>query len=148
MEKHIEVTNKTVEEKLMDIQGTLAEMGIRPSYQRVKIYEFLLKNKIHPSVDTVYNALKHEMVTLSKTTVYNTVKNFLEKGLLIPIVIEEGMVRYDADTSFHGHFQCTICNEVHDFFVDSKIYKKSIGDKFKVTEHHLYLKGECLSCRN
>ena len=57
----------------------LKENGIKPSYQRMKIYEFLLQNRIHPTVDTIYRALNKEIPTLSKTTVYNTLNLFIEK---------------------------------------------------------------------
>ena len=57
---------------IKDISDTLLEKNIRPSHQRIKVMEFLLKNKIHPTVDYIYNELHEEIPTLSKTTVYNT----------------------------------------------------------------------------
>ncbi len=54
----------------------LENAGIRPSVQRVAIYTYIKENPIHPDVDTVYSALSPMYATLSKTTVYNTLKLF------------------------------------------------------------------------
>ena len=44
--------------------------------QRIAIMEYLMDNPIHPSADDIYTALSPSMPTLSKTTVYNTLKLF------------------------------------------------------------------------
>ena len=51
----------------------LRELGISPSPQRVAIYDFLKKNPVHPTVDTIYRAVLDDLPTISRTTVYNTV---------------------------------------------------------------------------
>ncbi len=43
--------------EVKDIGAFLKENGIKPSYQRMQIYKFLLENRIHPTVDTIYKAL-------------------------------------------------------------------------------------------
>ena len=42
--------------------------------QRIAIMEYLMEHPIHPSADDIYTALSPSMPTLSKTTVYNTLK--------------------------------------------------------------------------
>ena len=54
-----------------DIGNYLKKHNIKPSYQRMKIFQYLLDNHNHPTVDTIYRALCTEIPTLSKTTVYN-----------------------------------------------------------------------------
>ena len=62
-----------------DIGNYLKDHDIKPSYQRMKIFQYLLDNHVHPTVDTIYKALCPEIPTLSKTTVYNTLNLFVEK---------------------------------------------------------------------
>lgn len=93
----------------------LLEHGIRPSYQRLRIWEYLAATKEHPSVETIYRSLAPDIPTLSRTTVYNSLSLFIEKGIAQPILIEETETRYDADTSPHGHFRCRVCGRVYDF---------------------------------
>ena len=52
--------------------------GIKPSIQRIAIMDYLLTHKTHPSIEEIYLALCDEIPTLSKTTVYNTLKLFAE----------------------------------------------------------------------
>jgi Fur family transcriptional regulator, peroxide stress response regulator len=41
----------------------LEHHGIKPSVQRLRIYEYLYRNRIHPTVDTIYSALSPSMPT-------------------------------------------------------------------------------------
>ena len=64
----------------MNVAAKLIENGISPSITRIKIYEYLYGNKNHPTVNDVYISLSEEIPTLSKTTVYNTLKMFVNAG--------------------------------------------------------------------
>ena len=124
----------------------LKNHGIKPSYQRMKIFDYLVMNKTHPTVDEIYKALLPELPTLSKTTIYNTLGLFIEKKVAKVITIDENETRYDADISVHGHFKCNHCERIYDFEAD---VSKSIFpnlDGFVIEEKHLYLKGVCKTC--
>ncbi len=129
-----------------DIGKYLTENDIKPSVQRLKIFDFLLHTNEHPTVDLIYNALSSEIPTLSKTTVYNTLRLFQSKGIVNVVNIEDNQTRYDADTSFHGHFKCNSCGRVYDFAVDISQIKFSELDGFQIKESHYYLKGICKDC--
>lgn len=129
-----------------NIGNYLKEHGVKPSYQRMKIYEFLLNNKIHPTVDTIYKALNKEIPTLSKTTVYNTLNLFLEKNIINILVIEENETRYDAYLELHGHFKCEKCGNIYDIEIESDTLNPSELAGFEVKEKHVYFKGVCKHC--
>ncbi len=93
----------------------LKSHGIKPSLQRMRIFQYLLDNHIHPTVDDIYKNLIDEMPTLSKTTVYNTLNTFVEHNIANVVIIEENEARYDAKIETHGHFKCTECNKIVDF---------------------------------
>lgn len=57
----------------------LVSRDIRPSLQRLAIMKFLLANRTHPTVEDVYKGLYQKIPTLSRTTVYNTLRMFYEK---------------------------------------------------------------------
>lgn len=131
-----------------EIESFLREHAIRPSYQRIQIYQYLKKHKTHPTVDTIYKDLHPVIPTFSKTTVYNTMKLFIEKGLVSAITIEEGETRYDADTTVHGHFKCKSCDKVFDlFFQDDREHHLPVPDNFLLEDIHYYGWGHCSSCR-
>lgn len=133
-------------ESINNVGKFLKGNGIKPSYQRIKIYEFLLKNRIHPTVDTIYKALIKEIPTLSKTTVYNTLNLFLNKNIINILVIEENETRYDANLTLHGHFKCEECGEIYDLNLNIKEFNIESLEGFEVKEEHLYFKGICKNC--
>ena len=133
--------------EIKNVAEYLKNNGIKPSYQRVRVFEYLIKNKNHPTVDTVFKALVGEIPTLSKTTIYNTLKLFAEKNIVIVINIENNEIRYDADTSVHGHFKCEKCGKVYDFQFDEENLNIKTIEGFDVRQIHLYIKGICKNCK-
>lgn len=121
--------------------------GIKPSLQRMAIMSYLMDHRIHPTADDIYIALYTVVPTLSKTTVYNTLKLFVEQGAVLSLMIDDKNVRYDVDTSCHAHFQCIHCNQVYDVPVEhpEAVERQYISDLL-VTETHLYYKGYCKHC--
>lgn len=129
------------------IKNLLSEKGINPSFQRLKIYEFLVMNRCHPTVDMIYNELIKEIPTLSKTTIYNTLNLFQNKGIIIGLTIDENEVRYEPDLNPHAHFKCTLCNCIYDIPIELPQTDVDLIEGHKITERHLYLKGICRCCQ-
>jgi Fe2+ or Zn2+ uptake regulation protein len=142
--KFISKVGDQMELRIDNIDEYLKSNDIKPSYQRIKILEYLIQNKNHPTVDMIYQELVNRIPTLSKTTVYNTLKLFVDKKIVALINIEDNETRYDVDTTFHGHFKCKKCNEVYDIKTEMPILKDM--DDFQIDEYHLYLKGICKKC--
>ncbi len=131
------------------IKTLLKEKGIKPTFQRLKILEYLSNNlNNHPTVEMVYEKLLKDIPTLSLTTVYNTLNNFLEKGLVFGVTITGTEVRYDFSTDFHHHFLCKKCGQIID--VDLKCAyaegEKGIISGHRIDEIHGYFKGVCKDC--
>ena len=125
----------------------LTDNKIQPSVQRAAILEFLCSERIHPTADDIFERLHPGMPTLSRTTVYNTIRLFLEHGMVQPLVIEEKEVRYDIDTSYHGHFRCDVCGKVFDFTTaPAETCEIPELEGFQIRERHLYFKGICRTC--
>lgn len=129
-----------------NVGDLLKTNGIKPSYQRIKIYEYLMNTKDHPTVESIYSALNGQIPTLSKTTVYNTLKIFIDKGIAMAITIDDNEVRFDAFIDTHGHFKCQECHKVYDFQVN---FEGAIGDQlddFQILEQQMFFYGICRSC--
>lgn len=126
----------------------LKNNGIKPSYQRIKIFQYLVEKKNHPTVDMIYKALCSEIPTLSKTTVYNTLNLFIEKKIVNVIVIEENETRYDSVMSVHGHFKCEKCGRIFDVNINKGTIEEKALKDFEIKEQHYYFKGICKDCAN
>lgn len=128
------------------LKQELKMKNINLSHQRLKVLEYLTKNQCHPTVEQIFSDLQKEISTLSKTTVYNTLRMLLEAGLVRVVTIEDNETRYDIITENHGHFKCESCGAIYDFRIDmdSLICKDLNG--FQANDKNVYFKGLCPRC--
>lgn len=125
----------------------LVEKGVKPSQQRIAVMGYLLENKTHPTADEIYSALLERMPTLSKTTVYNSLKILAEYGAVQVLDIDGKNARFDGDTSPHAHFMCKGCGCIYDLPLEDVTFVKSEHiDNLTVTDVFLYMKGYCKDC--
>lgn len=124
----------------------LTEHGIKPSLQRLAIMDYLMEHRTHPTVDVIYSELSPSMPTLSRTTVYNTLKLLVDKGAVLQITIDEKNCRYDAATEPHSHFRCIGCGSVEDLSIAPPMISPALLDGREITDTELYLLGYCPSC--
>lgn len=120
--------------------------NIKPSHHRIKVMEYLLQRRNHPTVDMMYKDLVEEIPTLSKTTLYNILNLFVERGIVTLITIEENETRYDADTSLHAHLKCNYCGQIYDIRMEFAVNEIPGLEKFEISESHIYFKGICPIC--
>lgn len=128
------------------LSNELNRKGIRPSYQRIKVLEYLYLNKVHPTVEEIYQFLFPLIPSLSKTTIYNTLRTFVEAGLVRSISIDEVETRYDIMLANHGHFRCDACSAIFNFSIDMDNIPVSELEQFQIKEKNVYYKGLCPNC--
>lgn len=130
------------------LRDILIQKGVKPSFQRIYILQYMMNTKNHPSVDTIFNALFHEIPTLSRTTVYNTLNLFAEKGIVTTLNISDTELRYDYVEKPHAHFRCLMCHEIYDIPIESDVLKIEKNHDHKIYETQIYFKGICKNCLN
>jgi len=119
---------------------------IRPSKYRIKILEFLMNNRCHPTIEQIYTELKPGNPDLSKTTIYNTLNTFLAAGIVRALSIETDEVRYDIVMEIHGHFKCDECGIIFNFNINPDLLISEELTGFKVNDKNVYFKGICPEC--
>ncbi len=129
-----------------NLEKELKNRNINLSYQRLKILEYLAQNQCHPTVERIFTDIQKNISTLSKTTVYNTLKKLVEEGLVRVINIEDNETRYDINTEDHGHFKCETCKAIIDFNIDLESFSIKGLDDFRILDKNMYLKGICPRC--
>ena len=82
--------------------------------KRNAILSYLQGKVTHPSAETIYTDLKHEIPDLSMATVYRNLTKFRQEGLIQCVATVKGVERYDANTDPHVHFICRHCDAVAD----------------------------------
>ncbi len=126
----------------------LRTKGIRPSYQRVRVLEYLHQNMHHPTAEEIYSALSPEIPSLSRTTIYNTLHAFSGSGLVNCLNIDGGETRYDSKLENHGHFKCDQCGELTNFPLESAQLEFKGLEHFKVRQKNVIFNGLCPQCNN
>ena len=130
-----------------ELKEELTKAGIRPSVQRLAIFEYVRNSCQHPTAEVVYEALRDELGSLSLTTVYNTLKLFVDAGLILMLTIDDTFRCFDGDCSNHAHFLCNKCGKIMDFKIKKDFLSMVEGvDGLEITDAQLYLKGLCPKC--
>jgi Fur family iron response transcriptional regulator len=93
--------------------------GITPTHQRIEIAFVLFEKREHLSADQILALVNTRHAESSKATVYNTLKLFLEKGLVRELIVDPTKVVYDPNTSPHHHFYDVDSGELTDIPADS-----------------------------
>ena len=133
----------------MNVVERLQAHSIKPSVQRIAIMNYLMEHHTHPTVDEIYTALATTIPTLSKTTVYNTLKLLSEQGAAQVLTIDEKNTCYDADTTPHAHFLCKQCGKIYDVEYNQENLNKMKDENINghaIQETHYYFKGICKHC--
>ena len=129
-----------------EFKKILQEKDIKPTYQRIKVLEFLTQNMNHPTVDMIYEALYDKVPTLSKTTVYNTLDIFKKNGLIDILTITGSESRYEINTESHHHFLCKKCGCIINVEFKCPYLSDDKCGEHKIEEVHGYFKGICKNC--
>jgi Fur family iron response transcriptional regulator len=87
------------------LTAVLRMAGLRPTRQRVALAELLLGGPHrHVSAEQLHIEAQGARVGVSLATVYNTLHQFQEAGLLREVAVDASRSYFDTDTSDHHHF--------------------------------------------
>ncbi len=86
------------------VADLLRRHGITLTHQRIEIAHALFSRAEHLSADQLLAIVNVRHSETSKATVYNTLRLFLEKGLIREVIVDPSKVFYDPNTRPHHHF--------------------------------------------
>jgi Fur family iron response transcriptional regulator len=83
----------------------LRAAGLRPTRQRLALARLLFeKGDRHITADELHAEAEEAGVGVSLATVYNTLNQFTQAGLLREVAVEAGRAYFDTNTTDHHHF--------------------------------------------
>ena len=92
---------------LETIAGRLRAAGLRPTRQRVALARLLfLGGDRHVTAELLHEEAHRSKVPVSLATIYNTLHQFTQAGLLREVAVEGAKAYFDTNTSNHYHFFC------------------------------------------
>ena len=87
------------------LTAVLRMAGLRPTRQRVALAELLFGGPHrHVSAEQLHGEANVASVNVSLATIYNTLHQFHEAGLLREVAVDASRSYFDTDTSDHHHF--------------------------------------------
>jgi Fur family transcriptional regulator, peroxide stress response regulator len=142
---------ETFSPRVQQVVSILKEAGHRVTPQRLAILRELADSTSHPSVETVYAAVKPIFPTTSLATVYKTVALLKELGEAIEIGFGDSSNRYDVRMPKpHPHLVCIQCRRIIDADLEplshmTESLSQSTG--FRILSHRVDFYGVCPECQ-
>ena len=88
-----------------DLRDKLRRVGLRPTRQRVSLGWLLFaKGDRHVTAEVLYDEARRARVPVSLATVYNTLHQFTEAGLLRQLAVDGSKAYFDTNPTEHHHF--------------------------------------------
>lgn len=104
--------------KARDVQSIdrrVRDAGLRPTRQRLALASLLFaKGNRHLSAEELHEEAQSVGVPVSLATVYNTLHQFTEAGMLRILAVEGSKTYFDTNTSDHHHFYIEDENKIFD----------------------------------
>jgi len=124
--------------------------GMKITPQRQLLCTLLEEAHDHPTVEALYLRAMQEMPTISLKTVYTTLTELAELGMIRLVDLGTGSIRVDPDPSPHAHLVCRSCGRIVDRPLDLEFEVESalasdLG--FVVEERDVIYRGRCAACR-
>ena len=90
---------------LSDLRDKLRRVGLRPTRQRVSLGWLLFgKGDRHVTAELLFDEATRARVPVSLATVYNTLHQFTQAGLLRQLAVDGTKAYFDTNPSEHHHF--------------------------------------------
>lgn len=91
------------------LTATIAQMlrdsGLRPTRQRLSLAQLLFsKGHRHISAELLHEEVRGSGLKVSLATIYNTLHQFTDSGLLRAISVDSNRTYFDTNTDDHHHF--------------------------------------------
>lgn len=133
------------------LKSKLIEHGIQASAPRLAVADYVLDTTDHPTAEEVKVEVEKRMPSVSLATIYNTLKLFVDKGLLKVITDPTTeKQRFDCNVKPHFHFYDESTGTLMD--LDPSILRVSpdfsrLGKEFEIKEIDVTVRGRKKSPR-
>lgn len=88
-----------------EVRQRLRRVGLRPTRQRISLgWVLFAKGDRHVSAELLYEEAMRERIPVSLATIYNTLRQFTDAGLLRELAIEGSKTYFDTSCHDHHHF--------------------------------------------
>ncbi len=128
----------------------LESHNLKQTKQREVILEAFLEAGGHVTGEDLYQQIREHYPRIGYTTVYRSLKLFVEASLAEERRFDDGVARYEIEHKHHDHLVCLACGQILEF--ESAVIEqaqKDVADEmsFTILRHRHELYGHCAECR-
>ncbi|MGD9017705.1 MAG: transcriptional repressor [Desulfobacterales bacterium] len=149
--ERIEHPGTTLSSRVQELVSTLKASGRRVTPQRLAIISAFGDSRYHPSVESVYEALKPTLPTISLATVYKTISLLKSLNQAVEIGFGDDHNRYDVRRPRpHPHLICQKCRSIVDLDYDPMTpVAQALGDRtgYEILCQRVDVYGICPNCQ-
>jgi Fur family transcriptional regulator, ferric uptake regulator len=135
----------------MDYEGILRAAGHRVTLQRVMILDAVCEGGGHTTLREIYARLHTADPTIDRSSLYRTLKLFVELGLVVSAENPMGETVYEIPKRQpHHHLICRSCGKEQEIGQEAMAGMFALVEQrygFHVATDHLVLHGLCAGCR-
>lgn len=126
--------------------------GLKSTRQRDIILNAFLSSEEHVSNEELYLNLRAKHPNIGYSTVYRTLRLFVESGIAREFWFGDGQTRYEQviEGEHHDHLVCSRCKAITDFkneAIERLQSEIAATHGFLIETHKLELYGLCPGCR-
>lgn len=132
------------------LEKILQNNKVKPTAMRLLVLQYLLKKNVAASLTNIEDHFENS----ERTTLYRTLKTFVESGIAHQIDDGTGITKYalceencncEIDTDLHLHFHCNNCDETI-CLTQHKIPHINLPQGYLAEDVNLVAKGICKKC--
>ena len=143
------VPEEETKRRIEEFKDAFRRSRVKLTHQRLEIFREIAQTAEHPSAEVVYQRVLSRMPTVSRDTVYRTLWQLINLGLVTTLGMPRGSMRFDANGKRHHHFLCTRCGRAIDFYeagYDHLAGPQEVRALGEVESSHVELRGTCSAC--
>lgn len=135
----------------MDVlEKIMIDNNVKPTAMRLLVLQFLLHKKVAVSLTNIEDYFDNS----DRTTLYRTLKTFVESGIAHQIDDGTGIMKYaiceehcncEIGIDLHLHFHCNNCDETV-CLTEHKIPHINLPEGYLAEDANLVVKGICEKC--
>lgn len=132
------------------LEQLMLQNNVKPTAMRLLVLQFLFIKKIAVSLSNIEDYFDN----CDRTTLYRTIKTFVESGIAHQIDDGTGIAKYalceehcncELGIDLHLHFHCSSCNETV-CLTAHKIPTINLPEGYEAADANLVIKGICDKC--
>ena len=125
------------------------EKGLRLTRQRLAIIDVLVaQGHLHPGVSFIYREAKKKNKSLSLSTTYATINEFVRYGIMKALEFDGKENRYEGNLDEHINLICHRCEKIMDYRAPVYDHRTDVAETagFVITGGRWEYYGYCKDC--